>query len=77
MAIPIPQRPERPRMTPREQDYLDALRTWIAHTGRPPTMLEFACYCQRTPAPVHGALVRLEYKGYVRRNHERRFEVAT
>lgn len=64
-------------MTPREQDYLDALRTWIAHTGRPPTMLELACYCGRTPAPVHGALVRLEYKGYVRRNHARRFELTS
>lgn len=62
-------------MTPREQDYLDALRTWIAHAGRPPTMQEFSVYCGRTPAPVHGALVRLEHKGYVFRNDRRRFEV--
>lgn len=63
-------------MTPREQDYLDALQTWIAHAGRSPTVLEFAFYCNRSPAPVHGALVRLEQKGYVRRNQDRRFEVA-
>lgn len=75
IPIPLPRQPDRPRMTPREQDYLDALRTWIAYAGRPPTVREFAHYVGRTPPPVHGALTRLEHKGYVRRNHERRFEV--
>lgn len=71
---PLPP-PERPEMTPREQFYLRALKVWTRCMRRPPAMDEFAEYCGKSRNTVHDALVSLEHKGYVQRNHHRKFEV--
>lgn len=67
--------PSREELTTMERYYLEALRRWYRAYRTAPAIHELAHYCHRSSSPVYAALLSMEYKGYVRRNADRRFEV--
>ncbi len=61
------QRPEKPRFTPLQGQYLAFIRAYSMANGRPPAETDMQRYFQVSPPVVHEKILALERKGLVTR----------
>ena len=73
-APPVPPVPnESDALSALESWYLECLRIYASYLGRAPSLSELSAWMGRTTTPVHRMFSRLETRGYVARDGDRRF----
>ena len=62
----------KPNLTPRQQDILKMIRSFISRNGFPPTISEICAYFKFKPSSCFDHLKAIERKGYLKRSSKAR-----